>query len=548
MADTGADRRLHVDEEIDAWLAEEFDRRPVAAGALGLDHFNFLLDDLSAARLGGEPARTRRWTARLGLFDEEQLAVDDLIDVKLVLSELAGRQVMEDWLDWRRDPAVYVEPCLHSAFDLFVNRSAPEPQLVAAAVSRLRQVPAAAADAIANLDPEVTPPLLLERGIAMCRAGAAYFANLLPGEVGDLGLRAQVADAGGAAATALSGLATHLRQLRPRAAGDWAVGEGRYSALLRRRELLHYDAGRLQTRGEEVWAQLDAEMADVARRVDPDAPGWQAVVSALAAEHPADPDAMRRAYETATADARRFCAERQLVTFAAGERCLVVPSPVFQRPVLAVASYQSPPPISALRTGHFFVPYPPEGTSPEELDQRLADNGTFAIPSVAVHEAYPGHHWQLTWSSQAARPVRHWVSSSYFVEGWALYAERLMREEGYFADPREELMHLSMRIFRAVRMIVDPALHCGGMTPEEAAEQLVNRAGMTRAVARAEVDRYCAWPTQAPSYLAGSLEIEAIRDRWREGPGAGRPLRQFHDAVAASPGLPPALSALALGL
>jgi uncharacterized protein (DUF885 family) len=547
-----------VDEEIDAWLAEEFDRAPVAAGALGLTHFYHRLDDLSAARFQGEGQRTRRWMDRFRRLAEVDavsagqpraarptggLSAGDRIDVELALCELGGRQAVEGWEGWRRDPAVYLQPCLNGIFGLFLHRLAPEADLVAAAVSRLRQIPTATADAVANLDPEVASPLLVERGVQMARAGASYLRELLPAEVGDPNHRSQLAEAGAQAAVAVEGLASHLAQLGPRCGGDWALGEDRYSEVLRRRQLLAYGGSEVERRGELAWAQLDEQMNELARTIDPEAPGWRAVTSALAADHPADPDAMRLAYEEETAAARRFCFDRQLVTPARGERCIVAPSPVFVRPVLAVASYQAPPPLTALRTGYFYVPYPPEGTREAALAERLADNGRHAIPSVSVHEAYPGHHWHLTWSASTSHPVRHWVRSSYFVEGWALYAEKLMCEEGYFVDPRDRLLHLAMRIFRAVRMIVDPALHAGSMSPEEAERQLVERAGMTEAVARAEVNRYCAWPTQAPSYLTGALEIEALRDRWRGGPGGGRPLREFHDTIASSPGLPLRLAA-----
>ncbi len=542
----GAGAALEVDEAVDGWLAEEFELSPVAASELGLDHFNGRLDDLSAGRFESEPRRTEEWTERFQTLRDVHRPADERVDVELVLCELAGRRALQGWEEWRREPAVYLNPCLGGVFALFLHRLLPEPELVAAATSRLRQVPAAVASGIANLEPGLTSPLLVERGLDMCRAGEAYFRHLLPAEVSDPGRRAELAEAAQEAAAALSGFASHLSQLATKAAGDWALGEQRYSALLTDRQLLGYGSAELHRRGEAAWAELDEEMTALAAAVDPGASGWREVMADLSKDHPADPDAMRHAYQTSTGAARAFLVERDLVTMPAGERCEVVPSPVFQRPVLAVASYRPAPPLSGSKTGHFFVPYPPEGISEEDLEQRLADNGRFAIPSVAVHEAYPGHHWHLTWAGATSRPVRHWVATPYFFEGWALYAEKMMREEGYFADPREQLYHLSMRAFRAVRMVVDTALHAGDMTVEEAADQLVTRAGLTEAVARAEVSRYCAWPTQAPSYLTGSLEIERIRRRWRAGPGAGLPLRQFHDAIASSRGLPPALAEMAL--
>ncbi len=533
-----------IDEVVDGWLADEFDRNPVGASAVGAISYDDQLGDLSAARFEGEPRRSREWAARFGALEHRGRPLDDRIDVTLVLTALAGRATLEDWSVWRRDPATYLTPCLMGVFSLFLHRVRPEPELVAAAISRLHQVPDVLDAGRTNLDPELTPPLFVERALAACRAGESYLREQLPAEVADDGLRGDLAAAAAVAADAMAGFGGYLGDLADTAHGDWALGEARYSALLLQRELLGYGAAELHARGEAAWSALNDEMTRLALSIDPGASGWPEVIEALAREHPGSPAEMRLAYEEATAEARRFLVERDLVTLADGEECLVVPSPVFQRPILAVASYGAPPPMSGSVKGHFFVPYPPEGVAAEAAGQRLADNGWHAIPSVTVHEAYPGHHWQLTWASRTSRPLRHWIRTPYFVEGWALYAEKLMREQGYFADPRQELYHLNMRIFRAARMVVDTALHAGHMTRPEAVAHLRERAGLTDAVARAEVSRYCAWPTQAPSYLTGALEIERIRERWQAGPGAGEGLRSFHDAIAASPGLPPALAEL----
>lgn len=118
------------------------------------------------------------------------------------------------------------------------------------------------------------------------------------------------------------------------------------------------------------------------------------------------------------------------------------------------------------------------------------------------------------------------------MEGWALYVEKVMHEQGYFDTPETELAHLDCRIWRAARIVVDTALHCDDMTPEQAEEFLTTKASLSPGTAAGEVSRYCAWPTQAPSYLTGALEIERIRADY-----AGD-LRTFHDTIAGSGGLP----------
>ncbi len=525
-----------VDDLLDNWILGEMERDPTRATALGLPGYEHRLPDLSAAAWEARPRQDRKTAAAIGALDLASHPLEDQIDLVLVLAELSGRAAMEDWREWRRNPSIYIDPCLAGVHLPWLHRLAPEAELVDATVDRLTAVPEALAAGRANLDFDLVPALFARRGAAAARAGVGFLADLLPAEAQDPGARERLAEAAAGAAAALASFAEWLDEGERRSRGGWAIGEVRYRLLLADRELLATDPGTLHQRGLDAYEELSAEMTELASRIDPDAGGWVPLLARLDADCPSTPEEMRAGYERWCTLARDFLVERDLVSLPEGERCAVVPSPVFRRPVLAVASYQEPPPFSSSRVGHFFVPYPPAGESPEGIAQRLASNGFHAIPTTAVHEAYPGHHWHLVWSAQTRRPVRKVVTTSYFVEGWALYTEVMMRKEGFFGDPRAELSHLGARIFRAARIVVDTALHSGEMTPEQAVGYLRDKVAMTTAVAVAEVERYCSWPTQAASYLTGSLQIEALRDRWLD-EGRGD-LHSFHDAVAADPGLP----------
>ena len=125
-------------------------------------------------------------------------------------------------------------------------------------------------------------------------------------------------------------------------------------------------------------------------------------------------------------------------------------------------------------------------------------------------------------------------------EGWGLYAEQVMREQGFFSDPRQEMCQFEATLFRAARIIVDTGLHIGDMGFDEAVEFMHTKANLPAPTARAEVARYCAWPTQASAYLTGCLEILRVRDRYLSETGGS--LRDFHNRLAASGGLPIALA------
>lgn len=519
---------------IARFLAEEFEENPLLASILGAEGFDDRLGDFSAGAFERRDRRARFWHEQFSAVRPDGLSTDESVDRDMALAALRGRVLLADWAEWRRDPLVYLSPCFAGVQWLFLHRLRSEPELAAAAVARLDQVPSVLSHARANLDPALVSPLMVERALDQARAGDRFARQVVPGMVDDPGLRARLAEAGARAAEAFVAFESWLAEdLSASAHGDWVLGEQRYTALLRGRELLDLDTAGLRALGQRNYDLLDEQMRAVAARVPAGSTDWRAVMEALNADHPPTMEAMREEYEAATERARRFLREHGLVSFAEGERCAVVPAPVFQRGVLAVASYFGPPSMTDRRNGHFFVPFTPEDASPEQVTQRLRTNSRASIPTIAVHEAYPGHHWHISWAAGNPNLLRKVLRTSYFSEGWALYAEHVMREHGFFAEPAHELAHLDARIFRAARIVVDTSLHTGEMGFDEAVRFMVANTSLSPDTARAEVRRYCAWPTQAASYLTGALEIERIRARWRKrNPDA--PLREFHDRIAGS--------------
>jgi uncharacterized protein (DUF885 family) len=536
---------------VDELLEEDFELSPVTASALGLTEYDAGMDDVSAEGFAERDRDAADFLARFSGIGDEALGADERIDRDLAIATLKGRLVMADWRGWQRDPLTYSGPAINGVFLLFLHRLRSDQELVDAATSRLAQVPAVLEHGRANLDPALAHPVLIERGAGSARAAARYLRDYLPDETRDAELSERLRRAGAKAAEAFEDWARFLDGFRGRANGSWVFGEERYSRILLEREALGMDTRTLRKRGQAEFDRLDAEMSALALRIAGTS-DWHEVIAASMADHPRTEEAMRQAYEVWTARSRDFLAREGLVTLPDDEACLVEPSPLFQRPVLGVASYMAPPAFGDSLTGHFFVPFAPDGTSDEEIDKRLASNSHPSIPAVSVHEAYPGHHWHLVMRRLHASRLRKVLSTPYFNEGWALYAERMMRERGFFDEPLVQLNQLESSIFRALRIVVDTSLHMGEMTFEEAVERMHTRLAMSEPTARAEVGRYCAWPTQASSYLTGCLGILDIRARWLAARGLGDVaiadldpgvLREFHDGITSSGSLPIGLAA-----
>src|SRR5690606_2567427 len=216
----------------------------------------------------------------------------------------------------------------------------------------------------------------------------------------------------------------------------------------------------------------------------------------------------------------------------------VVETPPFLASLVPFAAY-SRPPVEIGGPGLFYVTVP-NGAQPD--GRPMAGHCVHEIPSLAVHEAFPGHHLQMATARGLTSDVRRHISTPVMVEGWALYAETLMREEGYFETPESRLFHLVNLLWRARRIVVDIGLHTRGLTPKEAVDQLMESMPMPRRSAESEVRRYCAMPTYQLAYAVGRRELLSLRDAYRARAGSSFSPRALHTELLGYGGLPVSLA------
>ena len=175
------------------------------------------------------------------------------------------------------------------------------------------------------------------------------------------------------------------------------------------------------------------------------------------------------------------------------------------------------------RPGIFYIPLP----NPEKF------NVTSGMESLFLHEAIPGHHYQISLQQENTKLPKFmrfgWFGA--YGEGWALYCESLGKEFGLYTDPYQKMGSLSDAMLRAVRLVVDTGIHTGKMTREEAIAYFLNNIAYDEAGATAEIERYMAMPGQALSYKIGALKIRELRDKYQKQLGSKFSLAQFHDEV-----------------
>ncbi|MFM2301594.1 MAG: hypothetical protein RLZZ84_1330 [Pseudomonadota bacterium] len=209
-------------------------------------------------------------------------------------------------------------------------------------------------------------------------------------------------------------------------------------------------------------------------------------------------------------------------------KLLIQPYPAYREKYEAGGSYNQGSPDGA-RPGTFFY-------NTYDLPSRFLTG----ITTLYLHEGAPGHHFQISLAQEntALPDFQRFGGNNAYVEGWALYAETLGYEMGFYTDPMQHWGTLDDEMLRAMRLVVDTGIHFKGWSRDQAIDYMLSNSGMGRSDATAEVERYIAWPGQALGYKIGALTIQRLRKKAEAALGARFDIRAFHDQVLMSGALP----------
>jgi len=538
------------------YVAEFGQYSPVSATQLGDHRFDGELDDLSPAGR----ARTLAWykalLAELQGIDHGQLSRANQVDAAMLENQLRYAVWSEEkFRDWSWDPTLYTQLAGQSLYGLLAREFAPLPQRLRSLTSRLEKLPVLLEQTRGNLVAERVPPIHAETAVRQNPGVLSLVDELVVPNLGQLPT-AERARLEAAIAQARQAVQAHQawleKELQPKARGEFRIGRELYDEKLGFALMSPLSRDEIRRRAESEVVATRARMYEVSRKVlagradappTPEQPtpaqqqaAIQAALGIAGSQRPPRDGVVDLAKE-ALRETTDFVRAKNFVTVPS-EPLDIILMPEFQRG-FAVAYCDSPGPLDKGQRTFFAVSPIPEDWTQAQVDSFLREYNTRSIANLTIHEAMPGHYLQIAHSNRYPSVVRAMLGSGPFVEGWAVYTERVMQEQGFRADdPLMQLVQLKWYLRSITNAIMDAGVHVDGMTRDEAMRLMVETGFQEEREAAGKWVRAQLSSAQLSTYFVGYQEHSDMRAEAERRLGPRFDLKAYHDSVL-SYGSPP---------
>ena len=540
---------------------------PVYATYLGDHRFDGELDEV------GEEARARTITfckeylERLGELPREHLSKANQIDAALLEHELSSTlwriEVLQDWA-W--NPRGYTDLCGRAIYNLMARDFAPIARRLSSAADRLEKLPRLLEQVRGSLVPRRVPKIHAETAVKQNKGVLSILDNMVVPHLDKLE-KAERGRLEAAMKTARAAVDKHQewleKEVLPQAAGDFRIGRELFDKKLAFTLNSPLSRAEIRQRADSELKRVREQMYQLSKgvflkkepgRVFPQEPDEahrqetiQAALELSYADKPAR-DAVVKTARESLVDIEAFVRKRDLITIP-DDPIEIIIMPEFERGV-SVAYCDSPGPLDVGQKTFYAVAPLPEDWTDKQVDSFLREYNRRSIHNLSVHEAIPGHFLQLAHSNRYPSLLRAVLSSGVFIEGWAVYTEQMLADEGYMnADPLMKLIALKWYLRGIANSIIDQAIHAEGMSEEEAMRLMTVTTFQEEREAAGKWIRSQLTSTQLSTYFVGYQEHRDLRAEVEKKKGDAFNLKKYHDQVI-SYGSPPVrfVRRLVLGL
>lgn len=549
------------------YLEARFQQQPTEATSLGDHRFDHLLDDISPAARSNWVALARQTLQQLPeQVNYQKLTRAGQIDFEIFQHNLQTQiWESENFHPFEEDPRTYVNYLSDSVYLLLAKSSLPAETNIANALARMAQFPRLIATAETTLTHPPKP--VLETAILQNRGAISFYESDIFNFVGNTPQVAQLKIAATNAAAQITEFQKFLEgPLMERATGEWRVGQAKFDEKFIRETDAGITAEQNLADAQIEFARVRHEMYGVARQLwcqyfpqkplPPDDEEGErqtilSVVDAVNQSHGKPEDLVNDARAT-VAHIKDFIRQKNYVSLPDPDRCQVIEMPEFRRGN-SLAYLDNAPPLDPAANSYYAVSPPPADWTPQRVKSFLEEYNHYLLQILTIHEAYPGHYVQLAHAAQASSLIRRVYQSGAYVEGWAVYGEITMLNEGYGdGDLRLRLMQLKFYLRAVANSILDYRMHCTQMTDDEAMKFLTQDAFQSEGEARLKLTRAKQSSVQLSTYFVGRMAHYRLHQQIERELGDKFNLGQYHDAVIAPGSIPakylPELVRASLGL
>ena len=559
-AEPDASRQLTMDAKFEA-LAGEFlesllRSSPVGATRRGDHRFDHLLDEVDADARKFRLASAREFISGLERIELGKLSRHNQVDYHLLRHHLREEVwQIEELREWQWNPLVYSSVAGNSIYGLMARESDDPGARLMAAGARLRELPRFLEQVRKALSPERVPAVHAKTCVDQNRGLTKLLDNMLKPRLGDLAgdERRRVEDSIEVARRAVARHQKWLEsELLPNAKGDPRLGAERYAEKFGYELFTTVPPAQFRKRAERQLADLHTQMYVLAKRIQLGrAPGTKFPKKPSAEEKRA---LIRSCLEIAYADrperdgvvasanqsleiTTKFVRERDLISVPADPLEIIL-MPEFRRGV-SLAYCDAPGPLEVGQKTFYAVAPPPADWTPTQVESLLREYNRRSLHTLTIHEAMPGHFLQFAHANRFKSRLRSVLSSGTFIEGWAVYCEWMMCEEGFLEDdPLMSLITLKWYLRDVTNALLDQMVHIDGIEEDEATNFLMDQAFQEESEASKKFTRALLTSGQLATYFSGYLEHVDLRRSAEERLGDQFDLKSYHDKVL-SYGSPP---------
>lgn len=512
---------------------------PVVSTGRGIHKYDYLMTDYSPKSISTEIAKLKKFQSKLSKIKVEVLSSDSRIDWKLIKSNVDITLQNLDRIKWyQKCPYIYVDDAVNGVYSISISEYAPLEVRAQNIIARMKVVPDLFAQAKINL--KKPAPIYIKMAQEMLTTGIDFYHSLAEDLKTSLpALAAEIEIASGRAIAAMKDFQQFLSHIPAGGESSFAIGKAEFDYKLKNEYFLDYDADSLLKIGEMLFRQADSMYGAYEMWLDSN----RTEIDSVYPYNCISKDEILNYYKWEVEQTKLYLSQKNIVTIPddIGD-CVVMETPPFLRNIISSIAYEPPGAFSPEQTGHFYV-----RPLPDTLDEgQRAVYSKFinrrGFKGSVVHEAYPGHHLQSMMSSRVLDDIRKWQNNLCYVEGWALYCEQMMYDNGFYgADKLRYLGVIGGIMLRAARIIVDVKLQTEKMTINEAVDWMTKALDSDSNFIRTEVNRYTYTPTVPMSYLIGKTEIMKLRDAMKARERDHFSLKTFHDRYLSEGMVPPRL-------